>query len=141
MRIHPDYAILIYQERDRSIMRVNGKRYGLYLLRWQASTPILAGVGILLAAFGQVASAIVANLVGGLLFFWVDRFIFTSQALATQWEVKENILCADCGKVSRGYRLVRTENYDRVDAKPEFRCEECSRKKSEELRKRGVRVD
>ena len=49
-------------------MQVNYKRYGLYLLRWQASTPILAGVGILLASMGQLVAAIVANLIGGLIF-------------------------------------------------------------------------
>ena len=83
-------------------MRINFKRYALYLLRWQASTPILAGVGILLAAMGQIVAAVVANLIGGLIFFWVDQFIFTSQSLAAQWEVKENITCVDCGKIAGG---------------------------------------
>ncbi len=92
-------------------MKVNYKRYGLYLLRWQASTPILAGVGILLATMGQLVSALVANLIGGLIFFWVDQFIFTSASLAAQWEVRENITCVDCGKVARGYRLVRSGEY------------------------------
>ena len=123
-------------------MQVNFKRYGLYLLRWQASTPILAGVGILLATMGQLVAAIVANLIGGLIFFWVDRFIFTSQSLAAQWEVKENIACVDCKKTARGYRLVRSGNYDRThDHEPEFRCEECSRKKAEELKGRGVKTE
>jgi hypothetical protein len=123
-------------------MQVNYKRYGLYLLRWQASTPILAGVGILLVSMGQIVSAIVANLIGGLLFFWVDQFIFTSQSLAAQWEVKENITCVDCGKVARGYRLVRSGEYDRsADHQPEFRCEECSRKKAGELKERGIRTE
>lgn len=120
-------------------MQVNLKRYGLYLLRWQLSTPILAGVGILLVAMGQVVSAVIANLIGGLIFFWVDRFIFTSEALAAQWEVKDNVVCVDCGRVSRGYRLVRTKNYDRSGEKqPEFRCEECSIAKSAELKERGI---
>jgi hypothetical protein len=121
-------------------MQVNPKRYGLYLLRWQLSTPILAGVGIILVSMGQIISAIIANLIGGLLFFWVDRFIFTSQALASQWEVREEIRCVDCGKITRGYRLVKTENYDRTaDAEPEFRCEDCSIQKSKELKERGIR--
>lgn len=124
-------------------MQVNYKRYGLYLLRWQASTPILAGVGILLVSMGQLVAAIVANLIGGLIFFWVDQFIFTSQSLAAQWEVKENIICVDCGKVTRGYRLVRSGDYDRsaADHIPEFRCEECSQKKSEELKNRGIKTE
>ena len=122
-------------------MQVNYKRYGLYLLRWQASTPILAGVGILLASMGQWVAAIIANLIGGLIFFWVDQFIFTSQSLAAQWEVRENIICVDCGRVARGYRLVRSGDYDRThDHEPEFRCEECSQKKTDELKERGIKI-
>jgi len=123
-------------------MQVNYKRYGLYLLRWQASTPILAGVGILLVNMGQLVAAVVANLIGGLIFFWVDQFIFTSQSLAAQWEVRDNISCVDCGRIARGYRLVRSGDYDRThDHEPEFRCEECSKKKAEELKVRGVKID
>jgi len=123
-------------------MQVNCKRYGLYLLRWQASTPILAGVGILLASMGQLVASIVANLIGGLIFFWVDQFIFTSQSLLTHWEVRDNITCVDCGKAARGYRLVRSGDYDKThDPEPEFRCEECSRKKADELKGRGIRTE
>ncbi|WP_054847868.1 hypothetical protein [Methanoculleus chikugoensis] len=121
-------------------MGVNLKRYGLYLIRWQLSTPILAGVLYLLTDLGGALTAtIIANLIGGLIFFWVDRFIFTSETLAAQWEVREEVKCVDCGKVARGgYRLVRAKNYDKSnDPAPEFRCEECSKKKSEELKKRG----
>ena len=123
-------------------MQVNYKRYGIYLLRWQASTPILAGVGILLASMGQLVAAIVANLIGGLIFFWVDQYIFTSQALAAQWEVREKITCVDCGRIARGYRLVHSGDYDRIhDHEPEFRCEDCSQKKTEELKSRGVKTE
>ncbi len=123
-------------------MRINFKRYTLYLLRWQASTPILAGVGILLAGMGYLIAAVVANLIGGLIFFWVDQFIFTSQTLAAQWDVKENITCVDCGRVARGYRVVRSGDYDKTnDAVPEFRCEECSKKKAEEHRNRGIKIE
>ncbi|MDD1673657.1 MAG: hypothetical protein LUP99_04525 [Methanomicrobiales archaeon] len=56
--------------------------------------------------------------------------------------MKEKIVSVDCGKVSRGYRLVRTANYDRSeDVKPEFRCEICSQKKTDKLRRRGIRVE
>ena len=120
-------------------VEVNFKRYGLYLIRWQLSTPILAVVLYWLAGLGALAATIVANFIGGLIFFWVDRFIFTSETLAAQWEVKEEVRCVDCGTVARGYRLVRAKNYDRTsDPTPEFRCEACSKKKSEELKKRGV---
>ena len=119
---------------------INFKRYGVYLLRWQASTPILAGVLYVLAAFDALVATIIANVIGGLIFFWVDQFIFTSSLLAAQWEVKENIQCADCGKTARGYRLVRSANYDKTDAVPEFRCEACSQRKTEDLRKRGIKI-
>jgi len=128
-------------------MKINFKKYALYLIRWQLSTPILAPV---VAYFKHSASifgtkedwigSTVANLIGGLIFFWVDRFIFTSKELEAQWEVQENISCVDCGKIARGYRLVKTKNYDRVKQNPEFRCEECSAKKTQELRLRGVNV-
>ena len=128
-------------------MKINFKKYGLYLIRWQLSTPILAPV----VAYFKHSSSIfgtredwigsaVANLIGGLIFFWVDRFIFTSKDLEAQWEIKENIKCVDCEKIARGYRLVKTKNYDRIKHDPEFRCEECSKRKTEELRKRGVDV-
>ncbi len=58
-----------------------------------------------------------------------------------KWEIKENVQCVDCGKVSRGYRLVYAKGYDRLHQdNPEFRCEECSIVKSEELKKRGLKI-
>jgi hypothetical protein len=133
---------MYYPDTGSSDMQVNYKRYGMYLLRWQASTPILAGVGILLASMGQLVAAIVANLIGGLIFFWVDQFIFTSQCLAVQWDVRESITCVDCGKVARGYRIVKSGDYDKThDPEPEFRCEACSKKKTEQLKERGVRTE
>jgi len=123
------------------------KRYIAYLLRWQLSTPILAPIVAMFKHSSSVfgtrqdwIGASVANLIGGLIFFWVDRFIFTSKALASQWEVKENIGCVDCGKLARGYRLVKSGNYDRSNAIPEFRCEECSQKKLAQLKRKGVKV-
>lgn len=122
-------------------MDVNLKRYFLYLIRWQLSTPILAVVLIWLATLNQWVATTIANLIGGLIFFWVDRFIFTSQKLASQWEVKENIVCVDCKKVKRGYRLVKTKNYDRLnDRNPEFRCEKCSQAKTRKLKKKGIQI-
>lgn len=122
-------------------MKVSFKRYFLYLIRWQLSTPILAVVLIWLASLNQWVATAIANLVGGLIFFWVDRFIFTSSKLESQWEVKENIICVDCETAARGYRLVKTKNYDRVnDKNPQFRCEKCSKLKTKKLRKRGVQI-
>jgi hypothetical protein len=118
---------------------INWKRYTLYLIRWQLSTPILAGVLYLLDSWDKLLATILANLIGGLIFFWVDRLIFTSHSLDAQWEVKDEVICVDCGTVARGYRLVKTDNYDKTkDKEPEFRCEQCSTKKAEELKERGV---
>lgn len=111
------------------------KRYLLYLVRWQLSTPILA-ICLMYLQFGVTWNTIIANFIGGLIFFWVDKFIFTSKVLAPQWEIAENIKCHDCGETTaRGYRLVRAKNYDRTSAKPEFRCEKCSISKSQKQKK------
>jgi len=123
-------------------------RYLLYLFRWQLSTPILAPVIAFFkhspSIFGTkedwIGSAI-ANLIGGLIFFWVDRFIFTSEKLGPVWQVRENVKCVECGKIARGYRLVKTEGYDKTKAVPQFRCEDCSMTKSVDLRKQGIKVD
>lgn len=61
-------------------MQINLRRYGLYLLRWQASTPLLAAVEIVLFMTGPLVAAVAANFIGGLIFFWVDQDIFTSQS-------------------------------------------------------------
>lgn len=117
------------------------KQYILYLLRWQLSTPILSFVLYLLNDFNVTLATIVANFVGGLIFFWVDRFIFTSKIIIPRWEIKEEIECVDCGRTAKGYRLVKTKNYDRTNARPEFRCQECSDRKLEELKERGVKFE
>lgn len=116
-------------------------RYGLYLLRWQLSTPILAICLVYFNPLGSLWATVLANLIGGLLFFWVDKFIFTDRCLGNFWELEEHVACADCGVVERGYRLVCTQagNYDhRRDPKPEFRCQACSDKKREQLKAKGI---
>lgn len=113
-------------------MKVLLKKYSLYLLRWQLSTPILAFCIVWFAAFGTTLASVIANLIGGLIFFWVDRWIFkkTDILKGEVWEVRQDIVCADCGKpADRGYRLVKSCNYDSTnDKRPEFRCHECSRR-------------
>jgi hypothetical protein len=105
------------------------KKYLLYLIRWQLSTPILALCVIWFAAFGEIWSTIIANFIGGLIFFWIDRWIFrkTDILRGELWESVSSVACADCGKVERGLRLVKTKGYDKSgDRRPEFRCRECS---------------
>ena len=113
------------------------RKFILYLIRWQLSTPILwlvvkeLGVG--------VWSTILANLIGGCIFFCVDRFIFTSQAIE-MWHLKEG-KCDDCGKMTNLYRLALAPNYDkRTEENPKFRCYECSKIKTDELRGKGYRI-
>lgn len=115
-------------------------RYFWYLIRWQLSTPILALVIIYFTWFDPTTKTIIANLIGGLIFFWIDKYvIFREGSPFSVWEIKERINCADCGKEARGYRLVKSKKYDKTDdKKPEYRCESCSKQKSEKLREVGV---
>lgn len=57
------------------------KKLSLYLLRWQLSTPILAAVISLTASdMGNLQSTIIANLIGGLIFFNIDKLIFKKKS-------------------------------------------------------------
>ncbi len=116
------------------------KKYLFYLLRWQLSTPILA-LCMYYLTFDVTTKTIVANLIGGLIFFWVDKYIFRTTIFNPLWEIEEQVECVDCGKIAKGYRLVKAKNYDKLnDKRPEFRCEECSKKKLSQLKNRGVQV-
>jgi DNA-directed RNA polymerase subunit RPC12/RpoP len=91
--------------------------------------------------FSVTIETIFANLLGGLIFFWVDKYIFKNTILAPLWEIQEEIKCVDCGQVSKGFRLVKTTNYDKTqDKNPEFRCEECSSRKLKKLKERGIKL-
>jgi hypothetical protein len=50
-------------------------RFILYLIRWQLSTPILA-LCLHFLGFGVVVNTIIANLIGGTIFYFVDKKIF-----------------------------------------------------------------
>ena len=123
------------------------KKFLFYCLRWQLSTPILAPVLI----FGEGLfsadtttnfwiATMIANLIGACIFFWVDKLIFRTKLKNPLWEIEANGKCFDCGRDGcRCYRLVKAKNYDRLDDdQPEFRCEACSEKRTEQLRKQGV---
>ena len=109
------------------------KRYLAYLFRWQLSTPILAVCIIWFADFGTTWGTIIANLIGGLIFFWVDRFIFNSPKFEFPiWTVRHEGICDNCKKYGRLYRLVKYKDYDRVEDKnPLWLCEKCSKEKYE----------
>ena len=55
------------------------KQYILYLIRWQLSTPVLACFLIFMKGYDPFISTVVANLIGGLIFFWFDRLIFRKE--------------------------------------------------------------
>lgn len=111
------------------------KKYLFYLVRWQLSTPILAVALLLLSAASPLTATIIANLVGGLIFFWVDRIIFKRRTTTPIWEVNFDNVCVDCGKMDTGYRILEWKGYNRVAVKcPEFRCEECARNKYDTIK-------
>ena len=112
------------------------KKYLLYLGRWQLSTPILALVLIAMSDFNPTFATIVANLIGGLIFFWIDKLIFRTLAKDPLWEIKKDVQCVDCGKSCVGYRVVEWFGYNRRNAKPEFRCEVCREIKLQKIKQK-----
>lgn len=52
------------------------KRFLLYIVRWQCSSPVLALCLFWLEPVGTVWATVIANFVGGCIFFWVDKLIF-----------------------------------------------------------------
>lgn len=51
-------------------------RFILYLLRWQCSTPVLALCLIWLGGLGEIWATVIANLIGGCIFYFIDKRIF-----------------------------------------------------------------
>lgn len=51
------------------------KPFWLYLVRWQLSSPVLAVVLYVLADFPLIWAVVVSNLIGGMMFYYVDRWI------------------------------------------------------------------
>ena len=86
----------------------------------------------------SLTSTVIANLIGGAIFFWVDKFIFTSKAIEV-WHIKEG-KCDKCGVTSHLWRLVKTVNYDKSDSAPVFLCMKCSKEKTDALRSQGIPV-
>lgn len=52
------------------------KRFVLYLIRWQLSSPILALCMAWMGGWNVILATVVANLIGGCIFFGVDKYIF-----------------------------------------------------------------
>lgn len=131
------------------------KRFILYLIRWQLSTPILAPVVAITKNFPQILGgnynipwfgtpedwigAAIANLIGGSIFFWVDRFIFTSAAVE-MWHFIPEGNCDECGNKTELWRLTLAPGYDKRTDEPKYLCMECSKVKTDELRARGIKI-
>ncbi len=61
-------------------------------------------------------------------------------SLIEEWHEKKEGVCIECGKSGRVRRLVKAKNYNGRTKIPEFRCYDCSFKKLDEIRARGVPV-
>lgn len=113
------------------------RSYLLYCGRWQMSTPLLAGVLFLLGGMNPLWATIIANLIGGASFFFIDRLIFRRQKKnEPSWEIREKTLCHDCTTLGTGFRIVEWGRYDRLDAEPEWRCLGCALKKKKEVQEK-----
>lgn len=81
------------------------KQYGLYLLRWQLSTPILALCLYFLTDLNEWAATIIANLIGGLIFFWVDKKIFNNKKSWYNTQICASRLASSSGGFFMCYNL------------------------------------
>lgn len=54
------------------------KRFIFYLIRWQLSTPILA-ICLHYLGFNTLVNTIIANLIGGTIFYFIDKRIFKGE--------------------------------------------------------------
>lgn len=60
------------------------KKFFLYLIRWQLSSPILAVCMVWMGSWNVAVATIVANLIGGCIFFWVDSWIFKEKKVVSR---------------------------------------------------------
>jgi hypothetical protein len=112
-------------------------KFILYLIRWQLSTPIL---WLVVKQMGtSLWATVLANLIGGMIFYWVDKFIFTSEAIEL-WHLKEGE-CDKCKSKGHLWRLALAPKYDkRKEANPIFLCMKCSKEKTNTLRSKGYKI-
>lgn len=57
------------------------KRFLLYCLRWQLSSPLLAVCLLWLEPIGTIWATIIANLIGAIIFFGVDYWVFRREKI------------------------------------------------------------
>ena len=61
---------------------LNERKLIKYIIRWQLSTPILAIVLWLLSDLNVTFATIIANFIGALIFFPLDKIIFKKNTIA-----------------------------------------------------------
>lgn len=61
------------------------------MVRWQLSSPILAVCMVWMGGWNVAIATIVANLIGGCIFFWVDKWIFGDKKADKAIEAPETI--------------------------------------------------
>ena len=66
------------------------KKYFFYIIRWQCSTPILA-LCMYYMNFNITIKTIIANFIGALIFFWVDKYIFKNNVYYPLWEIQDYV--------------------------------------------------
>ena len=88
----------------------------MYLLRWQLSTPILSIViYFTIDKWGNLVSTMLANLIGGLMFYKIDKLIFQevenqlTKEQQTLWRKEIEQACISGGEV--GVELARDPRY------------------------------
>lgn len=67
-------------------------KFILYLIRWQLSSPILFACLCWLPVSDKLYATIIANLIGGCLFYFVDKLIFTKKTPKVQKAINEEDL-------------------------------------------------
>lgn len=74
------YAHQFHFKRKMKKMSIKAKRFIMYALRWQLSTPVYACVLYCVNdKYGYTTKTIIANFIGACIFYWIDRFIFTKR--------------------------------------------------------------
>lgn len=76
------------------------KKFLIYLIRWQLSTPI---IWLVVRNLGTgLYATIIANFIGGCIFFWVDKIIFKSKKLKIMY--LKNGKCDNCQNLGKLYK-------------------------------------
>ena len=56
------------------------------------------------------------------------------------WHVIPEGQCDECGKVTELWRLTLAPGYDKRADEPKYLCMECSKKQTDKLRAKGIKI-